>query len=47
MTLLDGSAQDEGERTIEFDASALPKGSYLYHLETEGYEQTGRFSVLH
>ncbi|MFI5263933.1 MAG: DUF1501 domain-containing protein [Candidatus Kapaibacterium sp.] len=44
-TLLDGPVVS-GERTISFDASALPSGSYFYRLESGGLSLTKEMVVV-
>jgi hypothetical protein len=44
-TILEGLVP-AGERVVEFNASHLPSGVYLYKLQTEGYMETRKMTLI-
>lgn len=46
ITTLVNSAKGAGMHTVEFDASSLSSGVYVYTLETEGYKQTRQMLLV-
>lgn len=44
--LVDNAAQVEGEYTVNFDASTLPSGIYVYRLEANDFQQTRKMTLL-
>ena len=44
--LLDNEWAAEGLNQVEFDASDLPKGSYVYTLQTETFNRTNKMTVI-
>ena len=44
--LVNNESQAEGEYTVNFDASSLPSGIYVYRLEANDFQQTRKMTML-
>ena len=44
--LVDNANQAQGEYTVNFDASSLPSGIYIYRLDANGFQETRKMTLL-